>query len=85
MQAAYPEMGSLFFIYFRFIYFWAAKPGFPFVVVSCRLVFVGGAWASFVSLRPPTKTTAGSRKLSGSTSYHFNPCRSVPIYININF
>ncbi|OYT12680.1 MAG: hypothetical protein B6I19_09135 [Bacteroidetes bacterium 4572_114] len=71
MQAAYPEMGSLFFIYFRFIYFWAAKPGFPFVVVSCRLVFVGGAWASFLSLRPPTKSTAGI-----STSYHFNPCRS---------
>jgi len=49
---------------------WAAGPGFPFVVVSYRLVFVGGAWASFVSLRPPTKTTAAI-----STSYHSNPCR----------
>lgn len=63
--------------------FWAAKPGlpdyviqagFPFVVVSCRLVFVSGTGASYVSLRPPTKTTAASRELSGSTSYHFNPC-----------
>jgi len=50
--------------------FWAAKPGFPFVVVSCRLVFVGGTWASFLSLRPPTKTTAAI-----TTSYHCNPCR----------
>jgi len=58
------------------VIFWAAEPGFTFVVVSYRLVFVSGAGSSFLSLRQPTKTTAGSRKLSGSTSYHSNPCRS---------
>jgi len=51
---------------------WAAEPGFPFVVVSCRLVFVGGTGASYVSLRPPTKTTAAIL-----TSYHSNPCRFI--------
>jgi len=51
---------------------WAAKPGFPFVVVSCRLVFVGVHGSSFVSHRPPTKKSGGI-----SPSYHSNPCRKL--------
>jgi len=54
------------------VYNLGGKAGFPFIVVSCRLFFVSRAGSSFVSLRQPTKNPTAI-----STSYHFNPCRSM--------
>ncbi len=60
----------------QFYIFWAAEPGFPFVVVSCRLFFCKRAGV-FLHQSPPT-----NKKISR----HFNklPLQSLPLRHMLN-
>jgi hypothetical protein len=45
------------------------RAGFPLYPACTGCVFVGGAWASFVSRCPPTKTSAAA-----APGCRYNPC-----------